>query len=139
MVCTYCHSAHLFSSSAQKLSSSISPFAPSWYPTGCCIHASVATIKNPDSHDPSQTRNAAHQCPTRPSFFSPNKNNPRKLDSRKNENTPSIARVCPMTPPAVFENAAQLVPNWNSIGIPVTTPSAKLIPRIRAQNRVDRL
>src|SRR6266404_366872 len=27
----------------------------------------------------------------RPSFFSPNRNSPRKLDSRKNENTPSIA------------------------------------------------
>src|SRR6266404_3118337 len=43
----------------------------------------------------------------RPSFFSPNKNTPRKLDSRKNENTPSIASVWPMTPPAVFENGGR--------------------------------
>jgi hypothetical protein len=35
----------------------------------------------------------------------------------KNEKTPSIASVCPITPPAVFENADQLVPNWNSNGI----------------------
>ena len=40
-----------------------------------------------------------------------------------------------MTPPAYFEKAAQLVPNWNSIGMPVTTPTAKLIPKIRIQNR----
>ncbi len=30
---------------------------------------------------------------------------------------------------------AQLVPNWNSIGIPVTTPMAKLMAKIRPQNR----
>ena len=40
-----------------------------------------------------------------------------------------------MTPPAYRENAAQFVPNWNSIGMPVTTPTAKLIPKIRIQNR----
>src|SRR5580692_12629806 len=111
MVCAYCQSPHLFSNNPQKLASSLSPFAAMRYATGCCIHASVATIKNPESHEPSQTRNAAHQCPTRPSFFSPNKNNPKKLDSRKKENTPSMASVCPITPPAVFENAAQFVPN----------------------------
>ena len=27
-----------------------------------------------------------------------------------------------MMPPAAFEKADQFVPNWNSIGIPVTTP-----------------
>src|SRR6266403_976537 len=111
MVCAYCHSAHLLSRRAQKLESSISPCGPSVYPVGCCIHAFVAVMKNPESHDPSQTRKAAHQCPVRPSFFSPNKNIPRKLDSRKKENTPSIASVWPMTPPAALENAAQLVPN----------------------------
>ena len=40
---------------------------------------------------------------------------------------PSMASVWPMTPPAKLENRAQLVPNWNSIGMPVTTPTAKLI------------
>ncbi len=40
-----------------------------------------------------------------------------------------------MTPPAKREKAAQLVPNWNSIGIPVTTPTAKLIPKMRIQKR----
>ena len=48
---------------------------------------------------------------------------------------PSMARVCPITPPAYFEKSAQFVPNWNSIGIPVTTPMAKLSPKIFAQNR----
>ena len=48
---------------------------------------------------------------------------------------PSIASVCPMTPPEYFEKFAQFVPNWNSIGMPVTTPTAKFSPKIFAQNR----
>src|SRR5712691_2581174 len=59
----------------------------------------------------------------------------RKLDSRKKANVPSIASVCPMTPPANEEKRAQLVPNWNSMGMPVTTPTAKLIPSTRSQKR----
>ena len=46
-----------------------------------------------------------------------------------------MPRVCPITGPAARENAAQLVPNWNSIGMPVTTPTAKLMPKTRIQKR----
>jgi hypothetical protein len=45
----------------------------------------------------------------------------------------------PMTPPVARENDAQFVPNWNSIGMPVTTPSVKLIPKIFAQKRATSL
>jgi hypothetical protein len=48
---------------------------------------------------------------------------------------PSIASVCPTTPPANREKRARLVPNWNSIGMPVTTPTAKFKPKIRIQSR----
>ncbi len=48
---------------------------------------------------------------------------------------PSMASVWPITPPEYRVNAAQFVPNWNSMGIPVTTPTAKVRPRIFAQNR----
>ena len=50
-----------------------------------------------------------------------------------------MASLWPMTPPAAREKAAQLVPNWNSMGIPVTTPLAKLMPKIFAQKRAARL
>ena len=40
-----------------------------------------------------------------------------------------------MTPPAYVENRAQFVPNSNSMGIPVTTPTAKLMANIFPQNR----
>ena len=40
-----------------------------------------------------------------------------------------------MTPPAKAENTAQFVPNWNSSGMPVTTPTAKLMAKMRIQKR----
>src|ERR1700757_2652494 len=92
-------------------------------------------MKKPESQDPANTRNAETQCALGLRRFSPHRNTPRKLDSRKNENTPSIASVCPMTPPAALEKRAQFVPNWNSMGIPVTTPTAKLMAKTRAQKR----
>ena len=50
-----------------------------------------------------------------------------------------MANVWPMTPPTCRENLAQLVPNWNSRGIPVTTPKTKVIPKTFAQNLAARL
>ena len=48
---------------------------------------------------------------------------------------PSMASVWPMTPPANREKTDQLVPNWNSMGMPVTTPNTKLMPKILPQKR----
>ena len=48
---------------------------------------------------------------------------------------PSSASVWPITPPVSAEKRAQLVPNWNSMGMPVTTPTAKLSPKTRTQKR----
>ena len=75
------------------------------------------------------------KCFFGPSRRSPHTMAPTKALSMKNANMPSMARVWPITPPAIFENSDQLVPNWNSMGMPVTTPTAKLIPKIRLQNR----
>src|ERR1700722_2689570 len=94
-------------------------------------------MKNPESHDPIHTRNADAQCALGDRRFCPNRNKPRNADSRKKEKIPSIAMGMPMTPPLRRENSDQLVPNWNSIGIPVTTPSRKLTAKIFAQKRAD--
>ena len=40
---------------------------------------------------------------------------------------------------SVSGEARQFVPNWNSSGIPVTTPMAKLSAKIRVQNRATSL
>jgi hypothetical protein len=64
---------------------------------------------------------------------------PRNADSKKKENTPSMASGWPMTPPVRRENSDQFVPNWNSIGMPVTTPSRKFTAKILAQKRAESL
>ena len=92
-------------------------------------------MKKPEIHEPTKTMNAAPKCASSESRFSPKRNRPRKVDSRKNANTPSIASGWPMTPPVRRANSDQLVPNWNSMGMPVTTPSRKLMAKIFAQKR----
>src|SRR5215472_16332175 len=111
MLWAYCHQAQGFSTRAQKLESCAEPSAALAYPTGCCIQASVAMMKNPLVQEPRKTRNPAHQCPRGPNRFSPKRNRPRNADSRKNAKTPSMASVCPMIPPAKREKCDQLVPN----------------------------
>jgi hypothetical protein len=135
MLCAYCQIAHGLKRNAEKLWSAISPLGSTACPTGCCIQASVATMKYPESHDPRKTRKAANQWPRGVRRFSPKRKRPRNEDSRKNEKTPSIASVWPITPPAALANSDQFVPNWNSMGMPVTTPMAKLMPKIFAQKR----
>src|SRR5215471_7819889 len=111
MLCVYCQSIQGLNMRSRKLLKWTEPSGPNEYPTGFCIHESVAMMKYPDSHEPKKTSSAENQWPRRPSFFSPYRNRPRNADSRKNANTPSMARVCPITPPAYRENRAQFVPN----------------------------
>src|SRR5215470_2637074 len=139
MLCRYCQPAQGFRIKSQKLDNPAEPSCCTAYPTGYCIHASVAMMKYPDSHEPMNTIKAVNQWARGPSRFSPNRNRPRKEDSMKKAKTPSIASVCPITPPANRENRAQLVPNWNSMGMPVTPPITKLTANIFAQNRAATL
>jgi hypothetical protein len=74
-----------------------------------------------------------------PNLRSPNRKSPTKALSRKKAKAPSIARVWAMMSPVKAENAAQLVPNWNSIGMPVTTPKTKVTAKILPQNRAPLL
>src|SRR5579863_642894 len=92
-------------------------------------------MKNPDSHEPKQTSTADHATNGDGRSRRLYSSTPRNTDSRKNAKTPSMANGCPTTAPVRRENSAQFVPNWNSIGIPVTTPAAKLIAKILVQNR----
>src|SRR5260370_2583855 len=94
-------------------------------------------MKNPEIQEPQKTRNADAQCALGESRFSPKRKSPRNADSRKNEKMPSIAIGMPITPPVLRENSDQLVPNWNSIGMPVTTPSRELTAQIFAQKRAE--
>src|ERR1019366_171966 len=93
MVWAYCSHAQGFNTSAQKLASCSEPSAAFWYPTGFCIQASVATMKKPEAHDPTNTMKAANQCIVLLNRFSPERERPRNLDSRKNEKRIPMASV----------------------------------------------
>src|ERR1700733_16223605 len=110
-LCAYWIHAHGFSRSPVKLVSSNLPFESMRYATGCCIHASVTMMKNPEIHEPVQTMKVAPKCSHFESRFSPKRNSPRNVDSRKKEKTPSMARGCPMIPPVRRENSDQFVQN----------------------------
>src|SRR5579875_648384 len=106
-----CHHANDDSRTAGMFVSSTVPSRPSVYPTGCCIHALVTTMKYPDIHEQSQTTTAEAACSFGVSIFLPYRRPPRKTDSPKNAKTDSIARGWPITDPVRPENAAQFVPN----------------------------
>jgi len=65
----------------------------------------------------------------------PNTSTARKPLSRKKAKIPSAASAEPKTSPTKREYVAQLVPNWNSMTIPVATPMAKLRAKMRVQKR----
>jgi hypothetical protein len=53
------------------------------------------------------------------------------------EEEPSIASVCPMTPPVAWAKRDHPAPIWNSSGIPMTTPMTNVRPKTRAQKRAE--
>ena len=111
MVWRYCQRSQGFSIRDQKLVRASVPSGWISYPTGFCMNALVATMKNPEIHDPANTAKAENQCILGLSFLWPKRKRPRKEDSRKKAKVPSMARVWPMTPPVASENRAQFVPN----------------------------
>ena len=65
----------------------------------------------------------------------PNRSIPRKVDSRKNEITPSAASGAPKMSPTKRAYAAQFVPNSNSITAPLATPTANPRAKTLTQKR----
>ncbi len=86
---------------------------------------------------PSTASQIVARCTRRESLFQPKIHSPRKVDSRKNAASPSIASGAPNTPPTYFEYTDQFIPNWNSCTRPVATPIAKLIRNSVPKKRVS--
>jgi len=89
--------------------------APASHRIPQCISAkcdsSVLRHEEARQPDPNQTAIADSRWRAGPSRFSPSRNRPRNVLSRKKLNIPSIARVWPITPAVLLENMAQFVPN----------------------------
>src|SRR5271157_2801224 len=111
---------------AQKSASSARPFLIT-YPTGCCIHEFATRIQYAEKLEAAKTNQMQVAWTFGESFFQPNIHRPMNVDSRKKATVASIARREPKMSPTYLEYRDQLVPNWNSSVIPVTTPRAKLM------------
>src|ERR1035438_3953402 len=85
-------------------------------------------IQNADIVAPTATISDEKTCIPVDTFFRPKIYKPKNVDSRKNANNPSAANGAPNMSPTNLEYSDQFVPNWNSITIPVATPTAKIRP-----------
>jgi hypothetical protein len=107
-----------------------------WKPAGVCIQELATTIQTALKCAPRQTITVPRKCTRGPTRSQPNSSSARKPDSRKKAKIPSAASALPKTSPTKRENAAQFVPNSNSMTMPVATPIANVRPKMRTQKRV---
>ena len=106
------------------------------YAVGVCIQLLATMIQIALKCAPRATITVEKKCMRGPTRSHPNSRMARKPDSRKKAKMPSAASGLPKMSPTKREYAAQLVPNSNSITMPVPTPSAKISPKMRTQKRV---
>src|SRR5437867_9390831 len=126
-------SADGLSTAAQKSISSARPLRMT-KPAGVCCHELATTIQTEENTAPNATIQLAKKCVFAETLSQPNTSTARKPDSRKNAKMPSAASAAPKMSPTYREYVAQFVPNWNSIVMPVATPTAKLRAKIFVQN-----
>ena len=105
-----------------------------WCPIGVCCQEFATTIQMAEKMLPRATMQVLKKCIRGPTRSHPNTRTARNPLSRKKAKTPSAARAEPNTSPTNSLYAAQLVPNSNSMTIPVATPRAKLRAKILVQN-----
>ena len=113
------------------------PSATTW-PAGVCIHELATMIQNADRLPPSATMQVANRWIAGDTRFQPNIITPRNPASSMNAMAPSKPSMLPKKFPAACENGAQLVPNSNSSGNPVATPTPKFSRNSLAQKRARR-
>src|SRR4029079_4609481 len=91
-------------------------------------------IQKEENSVPSATMLAATTCAQRGTRSRPNRSTPRKAASRKKAVSPSKAKSGDNTLAVASAYRLQLVPNWNGMTMPVTTPIPKEIEKILIQN-----
>jgi hypothetical protein len=109
------------------------PSANTW-PAGVCIHELSARIQNAETVVPKATTAHDAMCTQSGTRRMPKSMMPRKVASRKNAVSTSYERSGPAMAPTVVMYRGQLVPNWNDIVTPVTTPIAKVSANTLSQS-----
>ena len=104
-------------------------------PAGVCIQALADMIQSADSEAPVATITVANRWMPGATRRQPNIMMPIKPASSMNAIAASNPRMLPMKSPVTTANSDQLVPNWNSSGMPLTTPMPKFSSSSLLQNR----
>ena len=104
------------------------------YPAGVCIQLFTANIQNDDSKVPKATIRDAKKYKGFGTSLRPNNKTPRNAASRKNAVRPSYANSGARTLAVASAYRLQLVPNWNGMMMPDTTPMPKDTENILIQN-----
>jgi hypothetical protein len=104
-------------------------------PAGVCIQELATRIQNSDIEAPSATMQVASRWMGRGTLCQPNMATPRNPASSMKAIAPSNPSILPKKPPATLVNGAQFVPNSNSRGSPVATPTPKFSRNSRPQKR----
>ena len=77
------------------------------------------------------------KCTKGDTRFQPKSSTPRNPLSSAKAKMPSAAKALPNTSPTYLEYTAQLVPNSNSMTMPVATPMPKVSAKILVQKRAS--
>ena len=100
------------------------------------MNALVQMMKYPESQVPANSARAARKWPRRPESPLAEHEQAQEAGLQKEREEPlHRQRLTDDAAGDTSRTRAQFVPNWNSIGMPVTTPMAKLMPNTRIQNR----
>ena len=105
-----------------------------WKPCGVCIQLFTDRIQNVENSVPAATIRPEKKCSHAGTSLRPNRSTPRNEASRKNAVSPSYARSGASTLAVVSENRLQLVPIWNGMTMPDTTPIPNDTAKMRVQN-----
>ncbi len=113
----------------------IMPSPTMWYPAGVCCQELATTIHTAENMEPSHTPRVAMKCTRGLTRFQPKSSTPRNPLSKAKAKMPSAASALPNMSPTKREYVAQLVPNSNSMTMPVATPMPKVRANILVQKR----
>ena len=91
-------------------------------PIGTCIHVLFAMIQNDENIVPSVTMQHAKKYVRGDTRSRPSSITPKNVASSMNAVNPSYPSSGPWIDPVFSAITLQLVPNWNAMTMPVTTP-----------------
>src|SRR5947207_11679576 len=107
-------------------------------PTGTCIQLLLARIQNEENIVPSETMQQAKKKKRGDTRLRPSSMTPKKLASSMKAVNDSYPSSGPWIEPVFSTSTPQLVPNWNAITTPVTTPMPNDSAKIFSQKSKTR-